>query len=336
MKLYRQMLSMSAALAVCATTSVFSQTANPLSELQAQVDGFSDKLAQSLPFNATLGLNWSDAYIGQLIGIPPHFGVGVSGGVTTMDLGYLTKLTDLFGVSLDLPIDRMIMPGYTVEGRIGGFFLPFDVGLKFGVLPQMNFTENITFDYTLVGGDIRYALLKGPILPNVSLGVGLHYLRGGIGTVIQGAGTSFTFNSPSPHTLKLSDPELAFSWETTTLDFKAQISKSLFIVTPYLGLGVSHGWSKAGYTVDSDLTYDGTTVDGSTIEGLKDALALAGIGGIAIDEQGFSSILEKNGWGFRVFGGLSFNLLVIRLDLTGMYSFLDSNFGGSFGVRFQL
>ncbi|MDR1029706.1 MAG: hypothetical protein LBL76_02395 [Treponema sp.] len=329
MRTYSKLFGITAALVLGAAVSVFSLDSHPIRELQDQVNGFSETLARSLPFNASLGLNWSDAYIGQLIGVPPHFGVGLSGGLTTMDLGAFEDVADLFGISMPVSTNLMPMPGYTVEGRIGGFILPFDVGLKCGILPPVDFSEDFRFDYTLVGGDIRYALLKGPILPHVSVGVGLNYLKGGLNTAIKGAGTTFTFGG---HNLALSDPEIGFSWETTSLDVKAQISKSLFIITPYLGLGVSHGWSKAGYTVESDLQYDGDPVTGTNLNEIQQAIG----DDLDLTEQGFSSIIKNNGWGFRVFGGLSFNLLVIRLDFTGMYNFLDNKFGGSLGIRFQL
>ena len=43
---------------------------------QASFQSFADGVANSLPISATIGLNWSHAYIGQF----PHFGVGVSVG----------------------------------------------------------------------------------------------------------------------------------------------------------------------------------------------------------------------------------------------------------------
>jgi hypothetical protein len=196
--------------------SVFADST--LSDLQKGVSNFSDNLAKSLPFNASLGLNWSDAYIGQFLGIPPHFGIGVSGGLTSMDSDSVKKLLNIF--DLNLPIDFMILPAYAVDARIGGFFLPFDVGIKFGILPNLDFGDTLTIDYLLIGGDIRYAVLKGnAVLPTVSVGLGVNYLRGELGAAL-GSGQRFTFNG---HSLSLSDPKVGFTWETTALDFKAQV-----------------------------------------------------------------------------------------------------------------
>jgi hypothetical protein len=322
-----------------AAALAFTQTTG-LGDLQNSVKNFSEKLAGSLPFSSALGLNWADAYIGQLIGVPPHFGVGVSSGITTLDFESIDTLTGYFDTDLPLNWGKLPVPGYTVEARVGGFILPFDAGLKFGIIPKADFGE-MDLNYTLIGGDIRYAILKdNVVLPTISLGVGVNYLAGGLSVKTSG-GQSFTFDGPAvdpgPHTLALSDPEVGFTWEATTIDFKAQISKSFLIITPYFGIGASHSWSKAGYSVESRLTYDGNTMD-DTAEGyIRDFLANQGAEGIDFDgDEGFSSFIETTGWSLRAFGGISFNLAVFRIDLTGLFNFFDANYGASLGLRFQL
>ena len=42
------------------------------------------------------------------------------------------------------------------------------------------------------------------------------------------------------------------------------------------------------------------------------------------------------GWAFRAFGGLSINLLIAHIDITGMYDFLGQNYGLTLGARVQL
>ncbi|MDR3333351.1 MAG: hypothetical protein LBT13_00470 [Treponema sp.] len=309
--------------------------AESLRGLQDAVGNFSDQLAKSLPFNASLGLNWSDAYIGKLIGeLPPHFGVGISGGLTTMDFDAFDDLVGYFGINMPFSLKHILIPAYAVEARVGGFFLPFDVGLKFGWLPQVGFGSDFTINYTLLGADFRYAVLDRKFLPKVSVGVGVNYLGGGFGTTINGMIRDFTFDS---HTLSLTDPELGLSWQSTSLDFTAQVSKSIFIITPYLGLGLSHAWSHAGYTVNSALSYNDQPVTGDVLAALNRDLKNAGITGIDdLDQNGFSSMGVVTAWGLRVFGGISFNLAVLRLDITGMFNFFDANFGGTLGMRFQL
>jgi hypothetical protein len=340
-------------MALCTAASSFSIE---LKDLQNQVGDFSGTLIKSLPFNSALGLNWADAYIGKFFpSLPPHFGAGASLGFTTMNFDAFDKLLDQFGAYFprELKLGQMLFPGYALEARIGGFFLPFDVGLKFGTLPDVG-SDSASMKYTLLGGEVRYAVLNGKdnlLLPNVSVSAGVNYLSGQFTTKI-GEGRAFELpNSPSSsdltsglpstswtmqnRTLELTSPTVGIQWETVSLDFKAQVSKSFFIVTPYVGIGATHAWSSAGYAVKSEVTYDGDPVEGAVKDYINDTL-LSGVTGISFNDDGFGSILEEAGWGFRIFGGLSFNLAVFRLDLTGMYNLLDSNYGITLGTRFQL
>ena len=292
-----------------------------LSELQESVTGFSQSMAESLPFNSTIGLNWSDAWVGKLIpSVPPHFGVGLSLGITTLDIGAISSLADKFDFTLpDMPfeIDRFILPAYTAEARLGGLFLPFDVGVKFGYLPDADFLfDTISIDYMLVGADIRYAIVEGNvILPKISLALGLNYLRGGIG--LNGPDMSIDHSNGS---IDIESPRVSLEWHTYTLDVRAQISKSFVIITPYVGVGASYGRSSAGYSLDANITGDLNLEDES----------------ITIISTGMSSMIETDGITYRAFGGFSLNLALLKIDLTGQYSFKDGNYGASLGFRIQL
>jgi len=312
---------------------VFSQSQpQPLKNLQNSVDNFSKKLALSMPFNSTMGLNWSDAYIGQLLDLPPHFGVGLAVGFTTIDSKPAEKLLNQFGLELPMDFGKFPLPGYTVEGRIGGFLLPFDVGLKIGYLNMK--PADYETKYFLVGGDVRYAVLKGDVFPlKVSAGLGFNHLRGEIGLAKKGFAQEFNFNNDiSSYTMRISDPKVNLSWETSSLDIKAQASFSLAIITPYIGIGASYAWSKAGYKADAKLTDE---LDVPLIQD-KDAVNAIKNYGIDVSSKGLSSIVDVNNFSARLFGGLSFNLAVVKIDLTGMYNFIDSQYGVTFGTRFQL
>jgi hypothetical protein len=321
-----RIIAVMAALALCTAGAAHAQS---LDSLKKNVDEFSEKLALSLPFNSSMGLNWSDAYIGQFLGVPPHFGAGLSLGFTTMDGDALGSLMHQFDLDLPLDLGGYPIPGYTVEGRIGGFFLPFDVGVKFGYLPIK--PESIELDYLLIGGDFRYAVLKGNIvLPTISVGVGFNYLNGGLARTIGDDRTfTYTTGSSTTETLTLKAPKVGFVWETSSLDFKAQVSKSLLIFTPYVGIGASHAWSKAGYNVESKLSSSGSINDAIS------AMKAAGITDISVN-NGFASIKEVSGWSVRAFGGLSFNLPLLKIDLTGLINFLDARYGVTLGARFQI
>ena len=304
----------------------FSQ-ASTLDELTSVMDAFAESMALALPFNASMGLNWSDAHIGRLFpGLPPNFGVGVTGGFTTMNVGPIENLLSTFGFDEALPeIGGFPLPGIMAEARIGGFILPFDIGFKFGFLPinEIGFVE---VDYFLVGGDFRYALLHGRrFLPTISVGAGFTHMRGGIGVSIDDTNFGFTFPGGSG-ILRIQNPRLGLEWSTSVLDFKAQVSRSLFIITPYVGLGASHGWSRVSYGVHAD----GIDAGGYSLRDLSDFF------GIDIGETSMSSEVGVNGWSFRAFGGISLNLFVLRIDLTALYNFRDRNFGGTVGLRIQI
>ena len=317
----------------------FSQT--QLGDLTATMDAFADSMAKALPFNASMGLNWSDAYIGKFFpSLPPHFGVGVSGGFTIMDADYIGDLLNIFspGLSGDLlSLSGFPILGMMAEARLGGIILPFDIGVKIGILP---FSPGLfDLDYFLVGADFRYAVVKGNlILPKISVGVGFNHLSGGIGRNI-GKGLSIAYvdpaETPSAKTLSLSQPKIGIDWSTNTVDFKAQISKRLNIpiirlgFTPYIGAGASRGTSEVSYGLKTTVTTDGN------IDQAREIFKAAGID-IPATLDGFSSTKEITGWNMRAFGGLSFNIVLLSFDLTGLYSFNDANFGVTFGARLQI
>jgi len=309
-----------------AGSPVFAQ--NQLGDIRGALNDFTTSLALSLPFNSTLGLNWSDAYIRNF----PRFGVGLSLGYTTMNAPSLWDLFGMFDLSRPAAIGNMggyPLPGYTVEGRLGGFFLPFDMGFKIGYLSlRPSGVENL--DYYLIGGDIRYAVLRQRgFIPAISVGIGVNYLSGGIG-IRAGSDREFNYvdTNDTIQTLTLQRPTIALDWATTTLDFKAQASRSFALITPYLGLGVSHGWSRAGYSVST-----GITDTGGNVGAANEVFRQLGID--RMNASGFSSSQSFGGWSVRTFGGLSINFTIIKLDFTVLYNFRDNNYGISIGSRFQ-
>ena len=322
---------------------------NTLAVLQETADDLSGILAKSLPFNSSLGLNWADAYVGKLVpSAPPHFGIGASFGVTTIDFPILSKLTDMFGFKLpmsDLKLfkERLVLPAYAAEARIGGIFLPFDIGAKFGMLPPVKWLKtSYELDYKMAGADLRFAILDGKskkMLPNLSAGVGFNYLRGGLGATVTGVAPTFDFENPIDHinhSLKVDDPTFRLFWETYGIEGKVQISKSFFIITPYLGFGAGYSWSKAGYEVKTGASFDGHPLSDTDKEMIKAYLAYAGLNSMDFLVDGFSSTIGNNAWNFRAFGGLSINIFMVKVDATIMYNILDRQLGASVGARFQL
>ena len=304
--------------------SVPAQSLPDLKEVQLCVDDFAEGLAKTLPFNSAMGLNWADAYIGKFMpSLPPHFGVGGSFGITTMDLPVMETLMGFFGYSFPFSISKTILPVYTAEARIGGFFLPFDVGVKFGYLPPLGlWGTSLNMKYLLLGADIRYAILDKPVLPKISIGVGFNYLSGGVGG--KGETRTIAFGSDS---ITLDKPDVNLEWDTYSIDFKAQISKAFLIITPYLGIAGNYAWSSAGYSVDAGVSWTGD---------IKEYLKQNGLADMDLSSTGVSSTIKNSAFNARAFGGFSVNLMVFKLDFTGLYSFRDSNYGASLGARFQM
>jgi hypothetical protein len=339
MMIARKMTLIAALLAALSLPTTVAAADFGLDTIQNAVDGFSTKILDSLPLAANVGLNWSDAYIGKLLGVPPHFGVGLTVGFATLDTDAFKKLAAAFGAS-ELGIG--LVPAYVLEGRIGGFILPFDLGVKFGFLPDNTGFDlgkgKLGLDYLLVGADLRYALLEGNlILPKLSVGFGYSYLKGGI-TAPLGSGVEFGVPNTT-YSIAASDPTLHFLWESQTAELKVEASKSFLIITPYLGMAAGIQWSNAGYKLDSKITYSNS--DQKVL--IDEAMKTLGVNGIT--SAGFSSIkgVDAGGDGsvyYRAFGGASVNMAIIRADITLMCLIPTHGdtftWGATIGARIQL
>jgi len=308
------------ALVLGALTLAIAPAANAQSigTLTDGLNTFVSNATGSLPFASAAGLDWSDAYIGSIVGVPPHFGFGLVTGATTIPGKTINPLITALGGSSslgDVPI-----PLLAVNGRIGGFILPFDVGLKISIVPPLSL-NGYDVTYQNYGFDVRYAVFEGePLLPDVSVGAGVDYFAAGLGAKY-GSNVNYTYQG---NTLSATAPQVKLDLSSVTFEAKAQVSKSLIILTPYLGLSALVGSSTAKATVTSTITTPGQTL--AYWQQLVPGLTAAG----------FGKDNSSAGFGLKLFGGTSVNLFVFKLDLQGMYSILDGSYGGTLGARFQL
>ena len=126
--------------------AVAGATAQNFDEVQTAFGEFASDLSSALPFASTLGLYWSDSYIGNFA----HLGVALSVGAVGLPAdAFGSVLKTLTGGAGDanlldfLPPDLakagetfgMPFPAAALEARLGGFILPFDIGLKVGLIP---------------------------------------------------------------------------------------------------------------------------------------------------------------------------------------------------------
>ena len=297
-------------------------------EFKQAFQDFADDMASSLPLTSTIGNNTADAYIGQLVRVPPNIGFGLTVGAATIPYATVESLFKELNMEVPSEIKNFDTfgvpnPAYTIDARVGGFVLPFDFGLKFGTLGSGGLNAgDLEMDYLLVGGDIRYAVMEQSVLrPNISVGVGYNYMRGRILVPDAIEGTyQFEVNGDTAEVTGGADAYL--EWQTNVIDVKAQISKSFIILTPYAGLGAAYGISSAGGGLVG-------TISDADAQNLKDA-------GIDVDgkEVGVSS--DVTGWSLRAFGGTSVNIMLLRLDLGLGYDVLGENLVGTVGARIQL
>jgi hypothetical protein len=338
---------LSVSLLLCIAFSAF--TLDYMTELKPAFDTFAQDVADVLPFNASIGLGWSDAYIGQF----PRFGVGVTIGATTIPFESVKTVLDAFSITLPAQFSYVQqygfpVPAYTIDARIGGFAIPFDVGVKIGYVPPDTMQKMglpLSLDYLLAGADVRFALLKDKgFMPALSLGAGYTFMKGNLSVpgLLSGDILITNFVVPgdpiSPYDLTLKNPGLGFSWDTNVFEVKAELSKTLLIFTPHIGAGALLAvGSHAGGGLQSALLINGIQATQPQIDDIRQAFIDAGQTPPDLSTTGF--IVQKGapvGWAGRVFGGLSINLLVLRLDLGAMYSFPGGSYGASANLRVQL
>jgi hypothetical protein len=349
------------AIALLAVPTVSAQNSDSL-DFQTYTDSFSafaDDIADSLPMNSTVGLNTSDAYIGQLLEFPPSIGVGATVGFSTIPVD---TVKGLFGdLNIDTPeaIDQaagigLPVPALAGDLRVGGIILPFDLGVKYGTVVQPladQIGDDYDIDYQLIGFDVRVPVVKERFLvPSVSVGAGYNRLNSDI-TVRNLVDTGFSIDLSEYHpeyvdyeTLSLSNPELNLNWSSNVIDAKAQASMNLWILTPYVGAGASYSRSSVGGGLIAALQGDGQNLSDQEVEDLKDNLReyenqTGNDVGVDIDQlsadKGITVERMVEGYSFRVFGGTSLNLLIFRMDMGVGYDLLGKNFSGNVGLRVQ-
>lgn len=318
-----------------------------LATFQAGFEDFASGVANVLPATASIG-TWSPAYIGQF----PHFGVGLTAGGAFIPYETMEDTLSTLGVTLPSEVAfleeyGLPFPAVALDGRLGGFGIPFDMGVRVGFIPEFarDLLGKVSADYLMVGGDIRFALLKDQgFVPALSVGVGYTYLRGAVAVPdAMGTGDSTIdlkdLMGTAQYDLIATAPDLAFAWQTHAITAKVQLSKNLLIFTPHLGLGAAYGISKAGGGVQSAILVDegagAAPITEAQINAIKQAFEDAGYTAPDVTADGFLVNAEANGYSFWGYAGTSINLFFLRLDLSGMYNFLNGGWGLSANLRVQ-
>jgi hypothetical protein len=314
-----------------------------LSEIGKAWSEFAADNSNRLPLTADIGLGWSDAYIGQLIDLPPHYGFGATFGMTSLRTEKLNALTDALSLEKMEPwfAEKQFFPAYVVEARLGGFRdSPFDVGFKAGYWPALfPMFGDIEYNNIMFGGDFRYNLNRGyGWSPKLSVCFGINYLSGYfLKTGYDGVWGSLTSGGS----------DLRITWNTISFLAKIIISKNLFFdnITVFAGLNGGFSISETGLALIGDKwTWNGIEakdMSTGTYGAVKNALS-----GIASGSEW--EIKENYGdfgaWGtlsnytvsLHTYEGISFDFANdTHLQLALMFDLLNLEFGLSVGYRWQ-
>lgn len=344
------------------------------------MNDFAKELLTAVPEAATQQNVWADAYIGKLFpSFPIHLGGGITIGGSQLDMtgfksatesltqGYNSLATSDFASfmashedfkmsTMDFTIpDSFFMPTATVDIRLGGIMLPFDVGIcammtnpslfnvdlsnPESILSSSNamsfsaFGFDGTFDYLTIGADIRYCLYEGNlILPKISLGGGYYYVKG------EFAVNSTSTAEASGEGTVTTTANMDLSFKTQVMFLQAQVSKNFAFATVYGGLRGIVSDSANTWAWDYSSSYGDTTISKDSDSGTVSS----GNGGIESD------VYQDGKWDFsniqpQIFAGVGFNFLCFQTTVgacVDVASFFRDNgkylWSGSFSFRAKM
>ena len=341
---------------VCFSGLLTAQVLSPqnIKNLLSETTG---EIAEVLNVNSTIGNQWSDSYVGNF----PHLGVGLTVGITGTGMTPTFKnILNQFGIYNAIPaqagqiLDQvgLPIPAAAATAKIGIPFLPMDIGVKYGIIPESLGAQlagsGIELAYDNLGIGARYAVIKeteASIIPDVSVGFFWNSMHGNLKMKIAD-GQSVKYQTPNPSNpliqdtwvMALTSPKLDLDWKSTTYDSTAQISKRiLWIVTPYVGAGYTIGSSTmtSGIATQLQVTKNGVAVD-KTSQFYKDLVAFLTKQGLPVpQDKGFYEVQTNTEPTLRVYGGVSLNILVM-LDVQAIYIPATGKLGGSINARVQL
>ncbi len=264
---------------------------------------FSNSLLPVIP-NVSLQQGvWPDAYIGKVFpGFPPHLGGGVTAGFATVKTTALKdaikEMEDALSVKFPTLSDTFLFPTITIDAKVGGLFLPFDIGLSIMKIPHLSLSKlgaPVTVDFFTVGGSFRYAILQGNVvLPQLSIGLGGYYSKGYINV---GATDGSSINT---------------NFDSKIFFLETQLSKQFLFVTPFIGLrlavsqaNVSWDIKAASYTLAGGASYD--------------------------FNKNFAESIQPS-----LFGGVGFNFLFFQTTLAASFDMRYKVWGANLSFRAKL
>lgn len=283
---------------------------SPFTDTVGNLNVLCDELVDTIPNTQGIQNIYADAWIGKLIP-SAHFGAGVNVGASSLDISSLKKTASALDINVgDIP-DNLAFPTINADLRVGGILLPFDIGIavmKFdsstiGALEKA--IDPMSFDYFVIGGDFRYALLKGGMLkPKVSIGAGYYYTSGNLSVKNDQASAS-----------------LGFSSQAYLLEAQASI-KLLFLI-PFVGTKLIYSKTDVDWTVDAQWKNIITT-------GASDFGNMVDQG---IIPSHFSGKSNSTSFHPQVFGGVGFDFFVLSATVSLGYDIKSKIVSGAVSTR---
>ena len=290
-------------------------TDKPFTVAENGLNDFCDDLADVIPNSQTQQNVYAEAWIGKIFpGF--HFGAGVNAGVSALDVSTLKDAALALGVDDVKDInDTLVFPTITVDARLGGIILPFDIGVTAMSIDTSKMDsvdkaiDPVAIDFFTLGADIRYAIFQGGFMrPKWSVGAGFYYTKGGVDVDDDTAKASLDFKS-------------------TTFMVNTQASIKLLCLVPFIGGRALFSKTSVDWKVNADWASIIAKESDTYYEGVADALKW---GILPSSFSGSSS-------GFSVypqmFGGIGLDLLFLNLTVSGSYDIASKIPSAAVSVR---
>ena len=290
-------------------------TDSPFTVAENGLNDFCDDLADVIPNSQTQQNVYAEAWIGKIFpGF--HFGAGVNAGVSALDVSTLKDAALALGVDDVKDInDTLVFPTITVDARLGGIILPFDIGItamsidtsKIGAVDEA--IDPVAIDFFTLGADIRYAIFQGGFMrPKWSVGAGFYYTKGGVDVDDDSAKASLDFKS-------------------TTFMVNTQASIKLLCLVPFIGGRALFSKTSVDWKVNADWASIIAEESDTYYDGVADALTWGILpSSFSGSSSGFSVYPQ-------VFGGIGLDLLFLNLTVSGSYDIASKIPSAAVSVR---
>lgn len=290
-------------------------TDSPFTVAENGLNDFCDDLADVIPNSQTQQNVYAEAWIGKIFpGF--HFGAGVNAGVSALDVSTLKDAALALGVDDVKDInDTLVFPTITVDARLGGIILPFDIGItamsidtsKIGAVDEA--IDPVAIDFFTLGADIRYAIFQGGFMrPKWSVGAGFYYTKGGVDVDDDSAKASLDFKS-------------------TTFMVNTQASIKVLCLVPFIGGRALFSKTSVDWKVKADWASIIAEESDTYYDGVADALTWGILpSSFSGSSSGFSVYPQ-------VFGGIGLDLLFLNLTVSGSYDIASKIPSAAVSVR---